>query len=484
MTVQTKALYCQISKVDEEKRTVTGIGTSEALDGEGEIFDYPSSKPYVQAWSDGVYTRSQGKSYGNIREMHQLSAVGKLSEPIIFDDTQKLVILTSYISDDQAWKKCFDGTYTGFSISGPVIGDKWSDAGTPGAKRYTCAPVEFSICDAPCNPDAFFTAVKAGGATEQRKFKAATAAEKEPNVATAQKSMYNIGDLASIISSLRWTQEDLVWERESEGDGSPVPDKLKAAITSLCEVLVDLAREESAELVGAMKTSQVIKAMKTAGAKKMKTAAKAGTKGLQAVTNCMKALDSAGGCVDGSCDHEGIHKCAKAVADAHKKASDAMSYFGDPADDGDGDEVPGDKTPAKAASAPQSQGASPENGDTDMDEVQKAALAKAQTDAAESLRIATETNAAVKAQGESTTAAIKALGESFAKGLETVFKTVGSEPVAAKSFGPGATGTTVTKEGENGGTAAVVDPKDPHSIAKSILSKPQVVSGRELNIGR
>jgi hypothetical protein len=477
-----KALYCQISKVDEVKRTVTGIGTSEALDAEGEIFDYPSSKPYVQAWSDGVYIRSQGKSYGNIREMHQLSAVGKLSEPIVFDDTQKLVILTSYIGDDAAWQKCVDGIYTGFSIMGPVIGDKWSDSGTPGAKRFTCAPIEFSICDNPCNPDASFTAVKAGGATEQRKFKAATAAEKEPIVAetvaktpgtAVAKSMYNIGDLASIISSLRWTQEDLVWERESEGDGSPVPDKLKAAITSLCEVLVDLAREESAELVGAMKVSEVIGAMKAAGATKMKMVSKAGTKGLQAVTNCMKALDSAAGCMSGACDHEGLHKCAKAVADGHKKASDAMSYFADPADDGDGDEVPGDKTPAKAAAVPQPQGASPENGDTEMDEAQKAQLAKAQTDAAESLRIAQETNAAVKA-----------LGDSFAKGLETVLKTVGSEPVAAKSYGPGATGTTVTKEGENGGAAAVVDPKDPHSIAKSILTKPQVIGARELNIGR
>jgi hypothetical protein len=469
-----KALYCQISKVNEETRTVTGIGASEAVDAEGEIFDYASSKPYIEAWSAGAFVRSQGKSYGNIREMHQLSAVGKLSEPIVFDDSAKLVILTSYVSDDDAWKKCLDGTYTGFSICGPVIGDKWSDADDPGVKRFTCSPIEFSVCDLPCNEQAVFTAVKAGGATEQRKFKAATAAETEPIVAkqTAQKSMYSIADLSSIISSLRWVQDDLVYEREYEGDGSPVPDKLKAAITALCEVLVDLAREESSELVGAMKVSEVIGAMKAAGLKKMNVAAKAGTKGLDAVSKCLKALDGVAGCMKGECDHGGIHECAKAISKAHKTASDAMGYFADD-DKKDDDEASADKTAKKAAGAPQTQGASPENGEHTMDEAQKAQLAEAHKNAAEGLRIAQETQASVKA-----------LGEKFADGIDAIVKAMGGQPVAAKSLGAGAV-TTVSKEADAGSAAAaVVDPKDPQSVAKSILGNGKPIAAHELNIGR
>lgn len=250
-----KSLFCRISKVDEEKRTVTGIGASEAIDAEGEIFDYASSKPYIEAWSADAVTRSQGKSYGNIREMHQLSAVGKLSEPVIFDDAQKLVILTCYCSDDAAWQKCLDGTYTGFSICGPVVGEKWADPSISGAKRYTCAPVEFSLCDLPCNPEAVFTTVKAGGITEERKFKTAHVVEKEPVV--AQKSMYSICDLVSVISSLRWVQDDLAWEADYEGDASPIPDKLKSALTELCAVLVDLTREETSEMVTTMKARGV-----------------------------------------------------------------------------------------------------------------------------------------------------------------------------------------------------------------------------------
>jgi hypothetical protein len=230
--------------------------------------------------------------------------------------------------------------------------------------------------------------------------------------------MYSIADLSSIISSLRWVQDDLVYERDYEGDGSPVPDKLKAAITALCDVLVDLAREESSELVGAMKASVVIEDMKQAGQKKLATKA--------------------------------------AVVDPAPTPVPAA----DPA--------------AKAAGVPQTQGASPENGEVPMDETQKAQLAEAHQNAAEGLRIATENQNA-----------IKALGEKFADGIESIVKAIGGKPEAAKSIGAGAAAVTaVSKDAETTPAAPVVDPKDPASIAKSILSKPREIAAHELNIGR
>jgi len=427
MTQQAmKQLFCQISKVDEEKRTVTGIGTSEAVDAEGEIVDYESSKPFIEAWSGAALARSGGKSYGNVREMHQSWAAGKLSEPVVFDDTNKAVIITSYVSDDDAWKKCLDGTYTGFSICGPIVGDKWADPNNLGVKRFTCAPIEFSLCDLPCNPEAVFTAVKTGGVSEQRKFKRPGSGEKEPTVAKtaiAQKSMYNISDLSSLISSLRWTQEDLVYERDIEGDGSPVPDKLKAAIVALCDVLVDLAREESSELISAMKAS---------GAKKL--AAKA------------------------------------AAAPAPAAVEPPAPAAGTPSSEANAS--------GKAAGAPQSQGASPETGeDTPMDEAQKAQLAAAEKAANESLEIAKKNSEA-----------ITALGEAFTKGFEGL-ATILTQPNAAKSAGAGAPVAVIDKSKDNGGqasaAAAVVESKDPLVIAKSILQNGRPVERTEaLNIGR
>ncbi len=264
-----KSLFCRISKVDEEKRTVTGIGASEAVDADGEIFDYDGSKPYIQQWSDAAQKRSHGKSFGNIREMHQPSAVGKLSEPIIFDDDQKLVVLTSYISDDAAWAKCLDGTYTGFSIYGPVVGEKWSDSANPGAKRYICAPLEFSVCDLPCNGEAVFTAVKIGGIIEQRKFKAAQSAEKRAEVANVSKGLNQIGDLATVLSWAAYVQQDAAMERDKEGDNSPIPDKLKSWIAEGSEILVSLVREETSEAVMSMKTFMLDYAEKAKKTKKV-----------------------------------------------------------------------------------------------------------------------------------------------------------------------------------------------------------------------
>jgi len=346
MSQAMKSLFCRISKVDEEKRTVTGIGASEFVDAEGEVFDYATSKPYVEAWSAAAVARSQGKSYGNIREMHGLSAAGKLSEPVIFDDTQKFVILTCYVSDDAAWAKCLDGTYTGFSICGPVIGEKWSDPTQPGVKRFTCSPIEFSLVDLPCNPDAVFTAVKAGGVTEERKFKAAAAVEETPVPETVKKSMYSICDLACAIASLRWIQDDLAYEADYDGDNSPIPDKLKSWLTEGCNILVDLTREETSELAMQMKSMQAF-----------------GTKVLQ------KALSAP-------------------PQDSVAKAAD---------------------TTAAQAAPITKQGDSPEIED-EMDEATKAQIAAAEQNSAKALDLATKTNEAVTALGSAVEKFMTALG--------------------------------------------------------------------------
>lgn len=160
-------LFAQISKIDESRREVWGVATSEILDKEGEIFDYPSSKPYFKAWSDEIAKATDGKSLGNVREMHEPSAVGKLIE-IGFDDELKEVRVAAKIVDDEAWRKCMQGVYTGFSIGGTYV-KAWKDGEYT---RYTAKPVEISVVDNPCNPGAHFTAVKADGSCEVIKFAA------------------------------------------------------------------------------------------------------------------------------------------------------------------------------------------------------------------------------------------------------------------------------------------------------------------------
>jgi len=158
-------LFAQIAKIDESKHEVWGIATAEIVDKEGEIFDYQSSKPYFKSWSDEISKATDGKSLGNVREMHVPSAVGKLVA-IAFDDDLKQIRVGARIVDSVAWQKCMLGVYTGFSIGGAYV-NSWKDGEFV---RFTANPVEISVVDNPCVPGAHFTAVKADGTCEVRKF--------------------------------------------------------------------------------------------------------------------------------------------------------------------------------------------------------------------------------------------------------------------------------------------------------------------------
>jgi hypothetical protein len=184
---KTMRLFAQISKIDEAKREVWGVATSEVVDKDGEVFDYQTSKPYFKAWSDEISKATDGKSLGNVREMHEPSAVGKLVE-IGFDDELKEVRVAAKIIDEEAWRKCTQGVYTGFSIGGTYV-KAWKDGEYT---RYTAKPVEISVVDNPCNPGAHFTALKADGTWEARKFAPKTAlpkgAHKRPPVGVVARS--------------------------------------------------------------------------------------------------------------------------------------------------------------------------------------------------------------------------------------------------------------------------------------------------------
>jgi hypothetical protein len=158
-------LFAQIAKIDESKHEVWGIATAEVVDKEGEIFDYDSSKPYFENWSDEIAKATDGKSLGNVREMHEPSAVGKLVA-IAFDDDLRQIRVGARIVDSVAWQKCMLGVYTGFSIGGKYE-KAWKDGEYV---RFTANPVEISVVDNPCVPGAHFTAVKADGTCEVRKF--------------------------------------------------------------------------------------------------------------------------------------------------------------------------------------------------------------------------------------------------------------------------------------------------------------------------
>lgn len=155
------SMFIPLTKVNAEKREVWGRATQQVLDGHDEVMDYQSSMPYFKAWSDLVEKRTSGKSKGNVREMHQPIAAGKLIA-IDFNDAEKAVDIGTYVSDDSTWRKVLDGTLTGFSIGGDYV-KRWMDSKEfPGKTRYTAQPHEISLVDMPAVPTATFQMVKDG----------------------------------------------------------------------------------------------------------------------------------------------------------------------------------------------------------------------------------------------------------------------------------------------------------------------------------
>ena len=116
-------LSMPIGKVDVERRMVSGFATLDNIDKQGDIVTTESS---INAFKN---------FRGNLREMHQPSAVGKIvsfKEDRYFDPSTKKfysgVYVSAYVSKgaQDAWEKVLDGTYTGFSIGGNI--KTWDDA--------------------------------------------------------------------------------------------------------------------------------------------------------------------------------------------------------------------------------------------------------------------------------------------------------------------------------------------------------------------
>jgi len=116
-------LSMPIGKVDVERRMVSGFATLDNIDKQGDIVTTESS---IQAFKN---------FRGNLREMHQPSAVGKIvsfKEDRYFDPSVKKfysgVYVSAYVSKgaQDAWEKVLDGTYKGFSIGGNI--KNWDDA--------------------------------------------------------------------------------------------------------------------------------------------------------------------------------------------------------------------------------------------------------------------------------------------------------------------------------------------------------------------
>jgi len=144
-------LSVPFTKVNREKRTVSGFATLDNLDQTGDVVVAEASIKAFESFR------------GNIREMHGSNAVGKMVsfKPEMFYDpsTKEFyngVYVDAYISKgaQDTWEKILDGTLSGFSIGGKIVDSENEVNKSTGKpvrfiKEYSL--MELSVVDSPAN---------------------------------------------------------------------------------------------------------------------------------------------------------------------------------------------------------------------------------------------------------------------------------------------------------------------------------------------
>ena len=140
-----------ITKVDKEKRTVSGFATLDNVDRHGDIVTSDASE------------KAFARFRGNLREMHAPIAVGKVLSfhPEDYFDkesgqTYKGIYVNTYVSKgaQDTWEKVLDGTMTGFSIGGNIVQSSFEPGDETDNRRVIKEYdlMELSLVDSPANP--------------------------------------------------------------------------------------------------------------------------------------------------------------------------------------------------------------------------------------------------------------------------------------------------------------------------------------------
>lgn len=266
-------LFGSFEKVEaQEDGTVKvyGYASSEAVDSQGEIV---SAEAMKAAMPDYL-------KFGNVREMHGPSAAGTCVEMAVKEDGRTW--FGAHVVDPVAVKKVEAGVYKGFSIGGRVLNRDETNKSIITSLRLS----EISLVDRPSNPDSLFTCVKmddpedkeedavemlatllSTGKVSATRLADLAKAEVDPPAPVADapvkisKGMYEVARLAELTSCVNDLRRSAEWEAEYEGDGSPIPGKLKACVNALAECLAEMVVEETSEMLAAADTGGDMKKM-------------------------------------------------------------------------------------------------------------------------------------------------------------------------------------------------------------------------------
>lgn len=346
-------LTMPLSKVDKENRLVSGWASLDNADSQGDVVLKEANQ------------RAFSRFRGNIREMHQPIAVGKMvdfKEDSYFDqETQKFyngIFVTVYVSKgaQATWEKVLDGTLQGFSIGGAIIDaeTQWvKDAGKAIRFVKDYELVELSLVDSPANhlANVFSITKAADGSTVMKGMVADTRSEnvfycEQDGIAkTSTDDSVECGNCGSAMDNIGWFEygsddektekvRALVAERNSSNTSGSEEEPIAKQDTAQNEggVIVAEENKNSETEVEAGSTAPVVDEVAEEGKaetevnssteavaeekKEEETVANAEVSEEQDISKMFSNLQSA--------IESGLEKNAKAAEDAIAKASEAF----------------------------------------------------------------------------------------------------------------------------------------------------------------
>ena len=207
-------LTMPISKIDEEKRIVSGFATLDNIDKQGDrILPEASEKAFANF-------------RGNVRLMHQPIPAGKVvsfrSDTFFDPETKKQytgVFVDTYVSKgaQDIWEMVLDGTLTGFSIGGAIKDtetelDEETNNTVRVIKEYDL--VELSLVDSPANQFANIFSIQktidgeiAEGMFSKSNIKNVFWCETEEMAYLSREEKYSCSSCSSDLPSIGWIDE-------------------------------------------------------------------------------------------------------------------------------------------------------------------------------------------------------------------------------------------------------------------------------------
>ena len=242
-------LSVPFTKVNREKRTVSGFATLDNLDQTGDVVTQEASMKAFEGFR------------GNLREMHQPMAVGKVVSfrPETYYDAKTKefyngVYVDAYISKgaQDTWEKVLDGTLAGFSIGGKILdSDTEVNKATGQSVRFIkdYSLVELSIVDSPANELCNILSIeKVNG---QMVFKGIAADVKMENIFyCAESDSVFMSTEAEYISPVTGKKAELIgWVESNDANKSKEIDKILDSYKSRSKTLPDtqIAKQANAE---------------------------------------------------------------------------------------------------------------------------------------------------------------------------------------------------------------------------------------------